>query len=129
MATTPLQITTVDMLIADNEDLLYAFQVGIPTDLSWGLTNKTLYADFKVDDNPATPASFKAISSDNTIKIIDPVNRIFAFNVHHDVIHAAGVNRYTYDLLMSDDSLETVQRFWKGSLTVEQGVTRDETSP
>lgn len=126
MATTPLQITVVDMLIADNEDLLYAFQVGVPTDLSWDFTDRTLSADFKIDDVPATPVSFSSTSNDGTIQIIDPINRIFAFNVRRDVIHTAGVNNYVYDLLMTDDTLGTVQRLWKGSLTVEQGVTTDE---
>lgn len=134
MATAALQIAQVDMLIADNESLLFSFALGDPADTSWGLEHKTLYADFKTDADPNVPANFKTSSADgdNTILILDTVQRIIQWNVPRDTIHTdAGVNAFVYDLLIVDDTQGTVQRIFRGTLTIEQGVTRDNagTSP
>lgn len=125
MATTVATIAVVNMTLGDNESLLYSFQLGATSDVSWSLAHKDLYADFKGDAADLV-ALIQTSTVNSRIVIHDEALRVFSWHVPQAVIEDnLPVGSYVYDLLMVDQTTGDKQRLMTGKLKIVEGPTKE----
>lgn len=114
----------VNMVIGDNSTWRDAFQFGTPGDTTWAFTGCTFKCEVKAQRTDVTPL-LTAQSTDGTIVIDDPVQRVLHFNVPMATIKAdIPAATYIYDLIMTDGSGVRTQ-LMQGYIRVRKGVTED----
>lgn len=115
-----------NMYISNNATWQDAFQFGVTGDTSWNFNGMAFTCQVKASRNDAA-ALLGAQSSDGTIVIDDPIQRILHFNVPDTlIVEKLPCATYVYDLVMQDTSNPPIRTLlMQGFLTVRQGITED----
>jgi len=123
---TTLYVAQVNQVITNNATWQFAFQFGVPSDLSWNFDHCILFSDVKAEASDDTP--LLATSSENGLLIIlDLIARIIQYNVPPLVIQdQLPVGDYVYDLIMVNNTTYDTQQLMTGTITVIDGPTKEQ---
>lgn len=117
-------IAVVNQTIANNETWQFPFQFGIPGDLSWNFDHVDLFCDIMVAAGETPLLSTSSLNGD--LVIDDPIARIMHYFVQPAVIQSQlPAGAYVYDLIMVNQTTYVTQRLMTGTLTVQEGVTKE----
>jgi len=114
----------VDMVIKNNATWIDAFKFGDDGDTTWSFAGQNFRMDIKGNkDQPS--ALLTLLSTNGTIVVDDPVQRVLHLNVPDATIVAALVpGEYKYDFIMYDASVPPVRvPLMQGEVKVQQGIT------
>lgn len=116
----------VDMVVKNNSTWMDAFKFGTDGDTTWNFNGQTFRMDIK-GNKDQTVALLTLLSSNGTIVVDDPIQRILHLNVPDTTLRAALVpGEYVYDFIMIDTSIPPVRvPLMQGEVKIRQGVTGD----
>lgn len=114
----------VDMVINNNATWIDAFIFGTAGDTTWNFNGQNFRMDIKGNKDQTT-FLLSLLSSNGTIVVDDPIQRVLHLNVTDTVVAAAMVpGEYQYDFIMFDNSVPPVRvPLMQGEVKVRQGIT------